>query len=181
MQQARYSPVARALHWLIAILVIVNWRIVEATEGLPRAERIEIMGKHMALGIVILVLVLLRLGWRLAHKPPELSAALKPWERVLAKTVHAIFYVLLIGMPLAGWLASSFIGRGVDIFGLFTLPALPVAANPDIGKEIFEIHGTFGTILLILIAVHVLGSLKHTFIDKDGNLFRMLPWGTPKA
>lgn len=181
MQQARYSTVAMALHWLIAVLVIVNWRIAASAEGLSRAERIEIMKNHMALGIVILVLVLLRLAWRLAHKPPELAASLKPWERASAKIVHAIFYILLIGMPLAGWLANSFYGVGVNVFGIFSLPALPVPANPDMGHGIFEAHATAGTILLILVALHALGSLKHTFVDKDGNLFRMLPWGTPKA
>ena len=139
------------------------------------------MKNHMSVGLTILVLVLLRLAWRLSHKPPELAASLKPWERASAKIVHAIFYVFLIGMPLAGWLANSFYGVGVGVYGLFTLPVLPVPTNPDIGHGIFEAHATAGTILLILVALHALGSLKHTFIDKDGNLFRMLPWGTPKV
>ena len=181
MQQARYSIVAMALHWLILVLVIANWWIADSAEGLPQPQRLDIMLNHMALGIVILLVVLLRLAWRFTHTHPPLAATLKPWERVFAKTVHIVFYVLLIGMPLAGWLASSFAGQGVNVFGVFTLPKLPVAKDLDMTKAIFEAHATAGTILLILIAIHALGSLKHTFIDKDGNLFRMLPWGMPKA
>lgn len=181
MQASRYSGVAMLFHWAIAIAVIVNWRIAEAGEHAEQAEKIAIMGTHKALGITILVLTLLRLVWRLMHRPPELASTLKPWERTLARTTHVAFYVLLIGLPLGGWLGQSFYGMGVDVFGLFTLPALPVSNNPDLGHEIFHAHAFGGTVLLALVALHILGALKHTFLDKDGNLFRMLPWGSPKG
>lgn len=181
MTQVRYSSVAMLLHWLIAIAVIVNWRIAESTENLEIAEKMRVMDQHKALGIVILILTLLRLVWRLAKAPPPLASSLKPWEKTAAKAVHLLFYVLLIGLPLGGWLGQSFYGLALDVFGAFTLPALPVGKNPDLGHTIFEAHATGGTVMLALIVLHVLGALKHTILDKDGNLFRMLPFGTPKA
>jgi len=99
---------------------------------------------------------------------------------VLARVVHFVFYLLLIGLPLMGWLGSSMEGEAIDVFGAFTIPGLPVAANRGLGHEILEVHGTLGQIMLYLIVLHVLGALKHQFWDKDGNLYRMLPWGTPK-
>ena len=177
----RYSGITMVLHWAIAALVIVNWRIAETAEHAPEERAQAIMTNHFSVGVTILVLILLRLAWRLVHRPPPLAAHLQPWERLLAKTTHTLFYVLLIVMPLAGWVAMSSFGRGVSVWGLFELPPLPVSENMDRGMAIFEIHATAGMVLLILVAIHVLGTLKHTLIDKDGNLFRMLPFGTPKA
>lgn len=178
----RYSAVAMTLHWLLAIGVIVQWRIAEAGEHAATEEAgREIMGNHFSLGITLLLLVLLRLAWRLAAPNPPLASHLAGWERALSKATHTLFYALLIAMPLAGWIAMSKYGAPVDIWGLFALPPLPVAEDPEGAKAIFGLHATAGTALLILTAVHILGSLKHTLIDRDGNLFRMLPFGTPKA
>lgn len=175
--RSKYSTGAMVFHWLIAVLVIVNWRIVEAAEHLADAEKGALIGNHKAIGISILVLTLGRLAWRLMHKVPPLPDTMAKWERILSRTVHVIFYVLLIGLPIGGWLAGSYFGRGIDYFGLFGIPALPVGENPDMGKAIIGFHKTGGEIMIYLIALHILGALKHTFIDKDGGIARMLPWG----
>lgn len=180
-QGRRYSGVAMLLHWLIAVAVIVNWRIAEAAEHASRAAREAIMGNHMALGITILVLTVVRLAWRLTHRPPPLADTLAPWEKVVARVTHVMFYVLLIGLPLGGWFATSSYGSSVSIWGLFDWPRLPVPVNPDLAGAVFDAHAAGGTVLLVLIALHVAGALKHTVIDRDGNLWRMLPFGTPKA
>ncbi|MCT2559811.1 cytochrome b [Tsuneonella sp. YG55] len=177
----RYSGVAMLLHWAIAIAVIVNWRLAEAAHEGPREAGASLMATHKALGMTILALTLLRLAWRLVHKTPPLSARLKGWERMLARVTHVTFYVLLIALPLGGWIASSLNGRPVDFFGLFAIPVLPTGLDKDLGKTIFEAHHTGGSIMIYLIALHVIGALKHTFWDKDGNLWRMLPFGTPRA
>ncbi|MFZ9395730.1 MAG: cytochrome b [Erythrobacter sp.] len=178
----RYSGVAMALHWLVAIAVIANWRIAEAGEHAPTREAAsEIMGNHFAIGVIILLLIVLRFAWRFVSKPPPLASSLAGWERMLAKATHTIFYVLLTVMPFAGWFAMSKYGQPISVFGIFELPPLPVAPDPEGAKAIFESHAAAGTVLLVLIALHVLGTLKHTLIDKDGNLFRMLPFGEPKA
>lgn len=182
MQEAkRYSGVAMLLHWLIAVAVIVNWRIAEAAENLPREEASAIMSNHFALGMTILILTVLRLAWRLVHRPPPLADTLAGWEKILARVTHTVFYVLLIGLPLGGWFAGSSFGSSIDMWGAFTIPALPVPENPELGKSVFELHATGGKAMLILIGLHILGALKHMFIDKDGNLWRMLPFGTPRA
>ncbi len=178
----RYSTGAMLFHWIIAIAVIVNWRFVDAAEHAgSKAEAGEIMINHKALGITILVLTLGRLAWRLTHKVPPISSNYATWEKVLARTVHIIFYVLLIGLPLGGWLATSFFGNGVDMWGFFTVPALPIGNSPETGKTIIGLHRTGGEVMLYLIALHTIGALKHTFFNKDGTLWRMLPFGTPKV
>jgi cytochrome b561 len=161
----RHSRVVMLLHWLIAISVIVNWRLVEAGEHAPKAEREALMGNHFALGIVILLLAVLMIGWKLTHRSPPMASHLMSWEVALAKVTHTLFYILLIAMPVLGWVAMSSYGQGIDVFGLFIWPALPIAANPDLAGTIFDI---------------VAGALKHQFIDRDGNLYRMLPFGNPK-
>lgn len=175
--QARYSAGAMLFHWLIAILVIMNWQIAERAHDLPKPDAMAVMGYHKAWGMLILVLTVGRLAWRLAHKAPPLPANYAGWERALAKTTHVLFYVLLIGLPLGGWMASSMFGKPVDFFGLFSIPALPVGENKELGKTIFEAHGTGGMILIYLAGLHLLAALKHTFLDKDGGIFRMLPFG----
>lgn len=178
---ARYSGVAMALHWLVAAAVIANWRIAETAEHAGSAEaRSQIMGNHFALGVLIFIAVILRFAWRKSKGVPPPQSGHADWERALAKLVHYLFYALLLVMPLAGWLAMSKYGSPISLWGIVEIPPLPVASDPEGAKAIFEQHATAGTVLLGLIAVHILGMLKHTLIDRDGNLFRMLPFGTPR-
>ncbi|WP_435418092.1 cytochrome b [Parerythrobacter aurantius] len=175
--QSRYSGVAMAFHWIIALLVIVNWRIAEAAEHASEIDEAALVGNHKAIGITILVLTLGRLAWRLGHKPPPFPDTMAGWEKALARTVHVVFYVMLVGLPLGGWLAGSFAGRDISYFGAFVIPALPVGENFDLAKAIIGFHKTGGEIMIYLIGLHILGALKHTFVDKSGGVARMLPWG----
>ncbi|MXO64284.1 cytochrome b [Altericroceibacterium endophyticum] len=181
MPKSRYSLGAMIMHWLIAIAVITNWQLAQQAEGLPRDQAGPLMDVHKALGMTILALTILRIIWRLTHDQPAMSAALKGWEVILAKIVHALFYIILISLPVLGWIGSSSFGGGIDMFGLFTLPPLPVANDRDAGGLIFSVHATMGTALILLVGLHILGALKHQFIDRNGELYRMLPFGTPKA
>ncbi|MCL9999335.1 MAG: cytochrome b [Erythrobacter sp.] len=180
--RTRYSGLAMLLHWLIAVLVIVQWRISETAEEAPTREAGgEIMANHFALGVVIFVLVALRLVWRQVSPPPPPVVGHAPSERALAAIVHFAFYALLLVMPIAGWIALSTFGEAISVWGLFSLPVLPVPQNPDLGETIFELHGASGIALLVLAAVHTLAALKHTVRDKDGTLYRMLPFGTARG
>jgi cytochrome b561 len=181
MPTNRYSTGAMILHWLIAIAVIVNWRLAEAAEHAPAAEHLAVLSPHMATGMLILGLTILRLVWRLTHTKPPLPSGLARWERLLARTVHFIFYVLLLALPAMGWIGTSMQSHAIDFFGLFAFPLLPVTADDRSGHELLEVHGTMGTIMLYLIVLHVLGALKHQIWDKNGELWRMLPFGTPRA
>lgn len=178
---SRYSIGAIVLHWAIAIAVIVNWRLAESAEHASRAAKAEIMADHMATGILILVLTVARLVWRLTHVQPPFPQDLRQWEAVLARVVHFVFYALLLGLPVMAWIGNSMYPAAIDMFGLFSIPALPLAENRGLGHELLEVHGTMGSILIYLVGLHILGALKHHFYDKNGELYRMLPFGTRKA
>lgn len=177
----RYSTGAIILHWAIAIAVIVTWRIAESVEHASDAQSEAIMANHMALGVVIFALTVARLIWRLTHTQPPFPRDLARWEAVLARIVHFTFYVLLLGLPLMGWIGNSLEDGPIDVFGLFTLPALPLSHDKRLGHEILEVHGTLGSVMIYLIGLHVLGALKHHFFDRNGELYRMLPFGRTKA
>ncbi len=177
----RHPRIVMLLHWLIALFAIVNWRLVEAAEHASKPDKQALMGNHFAIGIIIFILALVMIGCKVTHRSPPLANHLKAWEVALAKVVHLLFLILLIVLPVLGWVAMSSFGRGISMFGLFTWPALPVGANPDLAGTLFEIHSMLGKILVILLGLHVLGVLKHQFLDRDGNLYRMLPFGNPKA
>ena len=171
----RYSTGAIVLHWLIAVLIALNFAAAWISEDMPKAEAMQIMGNHKAIGITILILTLIRIGWRLTHTAPAFAPTVKPWEALLARVTHGLMYVLMIAIPLAGWaLHSAFSGgKPIPVFGLFAYPGLPMAESKATGETFAAIHGNLATALLVLAGIHVLGALKHQFLDHDGNLGRM--------
>ena len=175
--KSRYSYGAMIFHWIIAVAVIWNWRLAENAHHVSSEEAGAIFADHKALGITILALTVGRILWRLTHKMPALPSNYATWEKVLARATHAIFYFLLIALPLAGWIANSLSGRSIDVFGLFTIPPLPVGQNGKLGSDIYSVHATAGSIMIYLIGLHILGALKHTLFNRDGGIFRMLPFG----
>lgn len=180
-QTKRYSKVAMLFHWVIAAAVIALWQIAEASEEAEHANNealhIELMGYHKSLGITVLVLTVLRILWRMGNASPELPKTMKSWEVFLTKATHTFFYVLLLGLPLGGWAASSFANRPLELWGIANLPLFPVAENFEIAKGIMQMHHLGGEAIIILMFLHILGALKHTFFDKSGGLARMLPFG----
>jgi cytochrome b561 len=179
--RTKYSGLAMLLHWVIAVLVIMQWQISEAAEAAATREAgSAIMANHFALGVVIFVVVALRLVWRQISPPPVPNLRHAPWEHALAGLVHFAFYALLLIMPIAGWIALSTFGEPISVWGLFALPALPVPQTPALGEQIFAMHGISGIALLVLVALHALAAFKHSLVDKDGTLYRMLPFGTSK-
>lgn len=178
IRNARYSAGAIALHWIIALLIAFNYVAAWVAEGMPKAERLQVMANHKAIGITILLLTVLRILWRITHRPPALLASLQPWEAALARFTHAAFYVLMIGIPLAGWILVSAAtgGKEIPVFGLFSYPGLPLAADEPGAHTAGEVHEVLATVMLVLAGLHVLGALKHQWLDRDGSLYRMLPW-----
>lgn len=143
----------------------------------------QVMGNHKAIGIAILLLTVLRIVWRLTHKTPPLVKTLKAWEAALAKVVHAGLYFLMLAASRGRWGLHSAFSKGepVSLFGLAAFPALPVGSDkPTIGM-FHELHEVFATLMLVLLAAHVLAALKHQFVDKDGTLRRMVPWAKVTA
>lgn len=171
----RYTRGAIAFHWLIAALVAVNLLLGFLNDDLGRAARAWLMFFHKATGITILALSVARLGWRLGHRPPAFDAVLAGWERALARLVHALFYVLLIGLPLSGWLLSSSSGRATDWFGLIDIPPLPVSRSDDAHDALEDAHEWIAKGMIGLILLHVAGALKHHLQGHRHLIGRMAP------
>jgi cytochrome b561 len=181
----RYGAVAIALHWTIALAIIgllaLGMVMVRMTPA--SSLQFELYQLHKSLGITVLVLSILRLGWRLTHPAPPLPTTLKTWEARLARFTHLSFYVLMLVLPLTGWMmvSASVWNLPTIIFGLFRLPHLPVLSTlPDkkpIEEALKDIHEWLAVAAFALLLLHVAGALKHHFIARDDTLIRMLPWG----
>jgi cytochrome b561 len=175
---ARYGKVAMAFHWVIAVLIVLNFLSAWAAQDQPRAVATQIMGNHKAFGLTILALSVLRIAWRFVHRPPPLSEQLKAWEAAVAKVTHTLFYFLMIAIPLAGWAMVSSAGGGkpVSVFGRFDVPALPFAHDKATADTFHDVHETLAALMLLLLALHVGAALKHQFVDRDTTLARMVPF-----
>jgi cytochrome b561 len=173
---AKYSKIAILFHWLIAIMIGANILLANLSEGLPRAVRAAYMSPHKAIGISILILTVGRILWRLTHRPPALPDKITGWQAKAGHTAHILFYVFMIVMPLTGWLMIGANGKAtpVDFFGLFTLD-MAVGKNTALAGIAHEGHEILATPLIVLIGLHVLGALKHQFIDKMPFVRRMWP------
>lgn len=175
VQRSTYSKTAIWLHWIIAILIIANIGLAELTEDMTREARGPYMDFHKAFGITILFLSLGRLLWRLRHKPPTLPATMPGWQVIASKISHFLFYALMIGLPIGGWLWMSTYPAPVSYFGLFNVPMLPVEGNKVLGELLHEGHELGGKTMFVLVLIHLAAVAKHQFIDKDNLFRRMLP------
>jgi cytochrome b561 len=168
----RYAPVARVLHWVLAVLVAcmvaVGWYMT-GIEDDPGADRY--FDLHKSTGIVVFSLLLLRLAWRLRHPPAALPASVPKWQARAALVVHRLLYACLILMPLTGFLGASHTKSGVAFFGL-PLPRWR-APDRDTAELFFGIHGAIAWILVALVALHTLAALKHLLVDRDRVFQRM--------
>ena len=172
----RYSRGAMWFHWIIAALVALNLFLGFFHGDFGRDVRAWMMWVHKATGITILGLSIARLLWRLGHRPPPFDAVLRPWEALLARTTHWLFYVLMIAMPLSGWMLSSSAGRPTDFFGLFEIGTLPVPTGDAAGDRFEDAHELLGWAMLGLIALHVAGAVKHHLQGHRHLIGRMGPW-----
>ena len=176
METTHYSRIAVVLHWVITLLIALNFIAAWVAEDMPKAEKMQVMGNHKAIGLTILALTAVRILWRLMHKVPPLSSSLSAWEVALARVVHALFYFLMLFIPITGWGMVSGSGKPVSWFGLFDVPALPVAGNKVLGGIFHESHEVLAIVMLGLIGLHVLGALKHQVFDRDDTMARMVPF-----
>lgn len=170
----RYTNVAVALHWLIAALVLAQfiwgWWMQQIPKQ-PPGLRADAFNLHKSIGLAILALMLLRLGWRLAHPAPPL-AGLPVWQRRLARSTHLTLYAALLVLPVAGYLGSVFSGYPVKWFGI-TLPAWGWK-DPRLKDLMSVIHLVTSWVLLAAVTLHVAGALTHALAG-DGHLRRMAP------
>jgi cytochrome b561 len=180
-EDSSYHRVSKLLHWLMALCILGMIALGYFMEDFkPVSFRIDAYQFHKSLGITLLALTLFRIVWRLTHRPPALPATMKPIEKLGANVSHIGFYVLMLAMPLSGWIMVSASGKYPTIFfWLFNMPHLPMPEGVDVKalrKLAYEIHEITTTWLALgLLSVHVVAALKHHYIDRDTVLVRMLP------
>ncbi len=175
----RYTRTAIALHWLIAVIIgtaFVLGLIMSDMPGLS-VTKLKYFSWHKWMGVTIFMLALLRVMWRATHPAPALSPGLPAWQRLAAGATHLLLYLLIIVIPLTGYFYSLAAGVQVVYLGVIPLPVL-IAKNDALKEILKQAHSILNFTMAGLVALHVLGALKHQFIDRDGTLARMLPFLT---
>ncbi len=195
VRRSRYSMVAILLHWLIAAMLLLNiplawWMTGNLANPDEQARVFAAYQLHKSIGLTVLVLTLLRLLWRLFHKPPPLPAHMAKWERVAARLAHVLLYVLMLAIPLTGWIyVSAGWNSAMNIpfaiptlwFGQFEWPHIAsIASMPDAGRALtaersMAAHEWLANGALALTALHAAAAIKHHLIDRDDVLASMLP------
>lgn len=169
----RYTRTAVSLHWLVALLIAGAFGLGWFMTDLPLSPaKLKYYSWHKWIGVTVFLLALLRLIWRLTHRPPPLPADMPTWQRQASEWGHRALYLLIFILPLSGWLYSSASGYPVVYLGLVQLPDL-VGRDKALAGVLHEVHELLATGLLVLVAVHVLAAFKHHFLDRDGLLGRM--------
>lgn len=172
----RWGAVSKLLHWLVVVLVIAQFALARAADGLPLGmAKLALLARHKSVGLTILALALPRLAWRASQPTPGLPPAMPRWQRGIAHGSHHLLHALLLAMPLSGWLMSSAKNFPVSWFGLVQLPDL-VRASDSTYRFMHEAHEIMAGLLFATALLHLAGALKHHFVDRDDVLKRMLPF-----
>jgi len=157
----------------VALLVaqyLIGWLMPDIHRGMKPGAA---MTFHISIGITILVLIVLRLAWRLTH-PVAPESSLPPWQRLSSEAVHWLLYAIVLATTISGWLFASFRGWSVSFFYLAPMPMLS-SDNAAAGKAIDGLHQVMEWSLLVLVGLHVASALTHLFIYRDRVMHRMLP------
>lgn len=173
--ETRWGGIAQFFHWLIALLIIAQGAI-----GLTMVElgmtpaKVKVFALHKSIGLTILALGLLRLAWRLGQRAP-LDPPMPHWQRNAAKLSHFLLYVLILALPLSGWLFNSAANFPLEWFGLVHVPSLTHGLDPVLKAWALRAHVVLFWLLAGLVVVHVAAALWHHFVHRDNVLLRMLP------
>lgn len=196
MNQAstRYTKTAIVLHWLIALgifaMFALGWYMSELPKEAPKqiaydlfdwgiytwqlseeaSPRTFYFNLHKSIGVTIFALIIIRILWRITHRPPTLLASYKAWERKLATGTHHLLYLLMVALPLSGLIMAVSSKYGVKWFGIDFIGGLD---NTPLREAFKEVHEVVGVVILLVLILHILGALKHKFIDKDTTMNRM--------
>ena len=169
----RYTTPAVVLHWLVALLIFAGFPLGLYMVDLPLSpDKLKLYSYHKWIGVTVLLLVAVRLAWRLTHTPPPLPAGIAAWQRHASAAVHGLLYVLMVAIPLSGWLMSSAKGFQTVWFGVLPLPDL-LDKNRELGELLARVHKTLNFTLLALVVMHVGAALQHHFIERQPFLQRM--------
>lgn len=191
---SRYTKTAIVLHWLIAIFIFLmfglGWYMADLPKEAPKQMAYDLLdlgiytwqmseevsprtfyfNLHKSLGVSILALIALRIIWRFLHQPPAALTSYKAWEKKLATGMHHLLYLLMVALPVSGVIMATYSKYGLKWFGIDLIKGLD---NKAIREAFVEVHEVVGIIMLVVIAVHIAGALKHKLIDKDETMQRM--------
>ncbi|MBS0340131.1 MAG: cytochrome b, partial [Proteobacteria bacterium] len=170
-----WTALAKWLHWVVALLIAVQLMLgwVEASWR-QSPTKLELFEWHKSTGALVLMLVVLRLAWRLTHAAPALPNDMPRWERRAAFASHFLLYVAMLALPFSGWVATSASGEPSSVFWIFPLPAI-VPVDRHVMDVAGAVHLVLGILLIVLVVIHVAAALRHHFSKRDDVLVRMLP------
>lgn len=172
-----YSSAAKFFHWSIALIVLVMLPSGYFLDKLSSSYKSLAYLLHKSFGLTVLFMMIFRLLWIHHQGRPALPLLMPRWEKCLAYCVQASLYCFVILMPLCGWVMSVAANRAPNYFGLFHLPLPGIYPDRHLADLMFQAHRSLAWIIIGLLILHVVGALKHHFIDKDSVLLNMLPSG----
>ena len=172
----RYNPTAQALHWITALLMFIvvplAWVMVALPDDAPWGNTFFML--HKSFGLTILAIVAFRLVWRARHPAPPSPSTLAQWERAAARASHWLLYLILVGMPVSGYVMSAASGHAGTLFGLVPLPSLP--HSKPVSSAAHWVHVAIGQwVVYALVVLHLLATVWHVVVRRDAVLGRMLP------
>jgi cytochrome b561 len=180
---SKYSGIAVLLHWTVAILIIANVALAWSFDSVGDESKRFVYDTHKSIGITVLGFVLMRILWRLTHKPPAYPETFRSWERRLSYFAHFALYFLMLALPISGWLHDAAWEAAPQIplqwFGLFEVGRLSAIMNLDpatknqVHQQMAQFHEISGYALYALVFLHISGALKHQLLDKQPELQRM--------
>jgi cytochrome b561 len=189
-RQKRFTAVAIALHWAIAALIVTNFLIGLRFDELKGLQLFSLLQWHKSFGVTVLILSVLRLAWRLTHPPPPYPQHMPAWEKAAARVSHWGFYILMLVIPLTGWIVVSASPTNIPTLLYKTIPwphigwvhGLSMPERKSLGHTVVEVHGALAWGAVTLLVIHVLAALRHQFLARDDVLWRMLPltWLNPR-
>lgn len=173
-----YNNILRALHWTIALLVILQIALGFAADWSAQPLSNLLLDQHVRLGLLVLGLMLLRIVWRLTTGAPPLPPEVPLWQRRAALSAHAALYLLLLLLPVSGYVLWAWIGRPLDWFALFDIPILITGGEDELWRSVAGyMHEYMGYALIALLSAHIGVALWHELVRKDGLISERMGWG----
>lgn len=172
-----YGATAIGLHWIIALLIFAAFGLGLYMTSIPGLSmlKLKLFSWHKWIGVTVFAFAALRVLWRATHRAPAPAAGTSAWQAKAAHAAHVLLYVLIVVVPVTGYLYSSASGVPVVYLGIWQLPAL-LEKNDEL-KEILKLaHIWLNYLMAVIVVVHAAAALKHQFIERDGTLARMLPF-----
>jgi cytochrome b561 len=170
-----YPATSKLLHWLVAACVLITAPVAIAMTNIDKGPTQDALyNLHKSLGVLILILMVVRLINRLALGALAAEVEIEPWQKRASSIVHTSLYVLLLAMPIVGYIANSAYGATTPFFGLFELPQM-IGKNEGLATQLFTLHRWVGWLVILLVLTHISAALYHHFIRRDAVLKRMLP------